>query len=190
MPAAGRSGRSSDVRPVRPSNMPPPPLSRSRGTQLHPGRPAARDGPAAAVQGHPRDRGQAGGVLLERTTRSVALTAAGAVLLEEARAALEAVAAAGHRAARAGQPDRRLVVAIKADGDGGQLPAIIAAYERDRPPCRSWSRRPAGAGRWRCCTTRPTCPALGPVPRSVLIPIPGNGRVSPRRCITAALCYD
>jgi DNA-binding transcriptional LysR family regulator len=77
-------------------------------------------------------------VLLERTTRSVALTAAGAVLLEEARAALEAVAAAGHRAARAGQPDRRLVVAIKADGDGGQLPAIIAAYERDRPPCRSW----------------------------------------------------
>lgn len=142
--------------------MPPPPLSRSRGTQLHPGRPAARDGPAAAVQGHPRDRGQAGGVLLERTTRSVALTAAGAVLLEEARAALEAVAAAGHRAA--GQPDRRLVVAIKADGDGGQLPAIIAAYERDRPPCRSWSRRPAGAGRWRCCTTRPTCPALGPFP--------------------------
>ncbi|HYY80365.1 MAG TPA: LysR family transcriptional regulator, partial [Actinomycetes bacterium] len=47
--------------------------------------------------------------LLERTTRRVALTAAGGVLLEQARVALDAVEAAGRRARRAGQPAPRLV---------------------------------------------------------------------------------
>jgi DNA-binding transcriptional LysR family regulator len=69
--------------------------------------------------------------LLDRTTRRVALTPAGAVLLEQARTALEAVAAAGRRAQRAGREEPRLAVALKADGDAGLLPAILDAYERD-----------------------------------------------------------
>src|SRR5919197_4996881 len=65
--------------------------------------------------------------LLERTTRRVALTAAGGVLLEQARVALDAVEAAGRRARRAGQPAPRLVAAAKA-GDARLLEEIVEAY--------------------------------------------------------------
>src|SRR5438309_358835 len=58
-----------------------------------------------------------GVALLERTTRRVALTPAGAVLLQQGRAALEAVAAAGRRAQRAGMPGAKLQVAVKPSGE-------------------------------------------------------------------------
>jgi DNA-binding transcriptional LysR family regulator len=67
--------------------------------------------------------------LLERTTRQVSLTVAGQVLLENGRAALEAVFAATRRAQRAGQPEPRLAVAVKSGSDGGLLRDIIAAYQ-------------------------------------------------------------
>jgi DNA-binding transcriptional LysR family regulator len=76
-----------------------------------------------------------GVVLLERTTRSVALTAAGAVLLEEARAALEAVAAAGHRAARAGGWSWR-----------SRPTATAGSSQPSSPPTNAAGRR-AGPGR-------------------------------------------
>jgi DNA-binding transcriptional LysR family regulator len=66
--------------------------------------------------------------LLERTSRQVTLTAAGAVLAAEARPALDAVAAAGRRAQRAGVPRPRLALALTADGDGGLLPELLAAF--------------------------------------------------------------
>jgi len=75
---------------------------------------------------------QLGVTLLERTTRSVALTAAGRVLLEEARPALDALDAAGRRAQRAAGPRHRLVLALKADMDGGLLEDVMAAYEREQ----------------------------------------------------------
>ena len=74
---------------------------------------------------------QLGVVLLERTTRQVRLTAAGEVLLRDARTALEAVAAAARRAREAGRPSPRLRVALKADVDGGLLPQILDAYCAD-----------------------------------------------------------
>ena len=74
---------------------------------------------------------QLGVVLLERTTRQVRLTAAGEVLLRDARTALEAVAAAARRAREAGRPSPRLRVALKADVHGGLLPQILDAYCAD-----------------------------------------------------------
>ena len=74
---------------------------------------------------------QLGVTLLERTTRQVRLTPAGEVLLRDARAALEAVTAAGRRARQAGSPSPRLRVALKADVDGGLLPQILDAYCAD-----------------------------------------------------------
>jgi DNA-binding transcriptional LysR family regulator len=75
---------------------------------------------------------QLGVPLFERTTRSVALTPAGRVLHEEARPALAALDAAARRAQRAAGPRHRLVVALKADMDGGLLEAIMEAYEREQ----------------------------------------------------------
>ncbi|MDP9794565.1 DNA-binding transcriptional LysR family regulator [Catenuloplanes nepalensis] len=69
---------------------------------------------------------QLGVALLTRTTRQVTLTPAGETLLDDARVALDAVAAAEHRARRAGRSGLRL--ALKADFDGGLLPAILDAY--------------------------------------------------------------
>ncbi|MEV6942545.1 LysR family transcriptional regulator [Streptomyces sp. NPDC051172] len=66
--------------------------------------------------------------LFERTTRSVELTPAGTVLLGEARIALDALQAAGRRAQRAAAQDAKLVLALKADGDGGLLEPILARY--------------------------------------------------------------
>ena len=74
---------------------------------------------------------QLGVALLERTTRQVRLTAAGEVLLRDARTALEAVTAAADRARQAGSQSPRLRVALKADVDGGLLPQILDAYCAD-----------------------------------------------------------
>lgn len=69
--------------------------------------------------------------LLERTTRRVALTPAGEVLLRDARTALESIGAAARRARHAGQTAPRLRLALKADYDAGLLPQIVAAYQRE-----------------------------------------------------------
>src|SRR5574341_1423226 len=71
--------------------------------------------------------------LLDRSTRHVALTAAGRVLLEQGRLALDAVTAAARRANRAGQAAPRLVVAVKPGGDGGLVREVIAAYQAANP---------------------------------------------------------
>ena len=74
---------------------------------------------------------QLGVQLLERTTRQVALTSAGEVLLRDARTALDAVAAASRRAQHAGRPDPRLRLVLKADHDAGLLPKIIERYQEE-----------------------------------------------------------
>jgi DNA-binding transcriptional LysR family regulator len=72
---------------------------------------------------------QLGVQLLIRTTRQVALTAAGESLLDDARRVLDAVAGAERRARRAGQRTQQLRVALKADYDAGLLPKILDAYD-------------------------------------------------------------
>ncbi|MEW2164659.1 LysR family transcriptional regulator [Streptomyces sp. NPDC007084] len=72
-----------------------------------------------------------GAILLNRDSRGVALTAAGAVLLREARAALDAVEAAERRTRRAalatdGRP--AVVLAAKAGASGELLAKILDAY--------------------------------------------------------------
>jgi DNA-binding transcriptional LysR family regulator len=99
--------------------------------ELHFGRAAERLGMAQpplsrAIQ---RLERRLGVDLLDRTSRRVGLTAAGEVLLAEARAALERVAAAERRTRRAGQ--RGLAVVVKPSGDGGLLAGVLAAYEAD-----------------------------------------------------------
>ncbi|GAA0354440.1 LysR substrate-binding domain-containing protein [Actinoallomurus spadix] len=69
--------------------------------------------------------------LLERTTRQVALTAAGEVLLRDARTALDAIAAAGRRVRDAGRATPTLRLALKADNDAGLLPRILSVYARE-----------------------------------------------------------
>jgi DNA-binding transcriptional LysR family regulator len=69
--------------------------------------------------------------LFTRTSRGVDRTEAGEVLLEEARRILEAIEAAAQRTRRAGQKRRSLVLVLKPGGDGGLLPAIRQAYERE-----------------------------------------------------------
>ena len=101
--------------------------------ELHFGRAAGRLGMAQpplsrAIRDLERELGV---VLLERTTRQVRLTAAGEVLLRDARTALEAVGAAARRARETGSPSPRLRVALKADVDGGLLPQILDAYCAD-----------------------------------------------------------
>lgn len=101
--------------------------------ELHFGRAAARLGMAQpplsrAIRDLER---QLGVTLFERTTRNVRLTAAGEVLLRDARTALEAVTAAAHRARQAGSTSPRLRVALKADVDGGLLPQILETYAGD-----------------------------------------------------------
>ncbi|GAA4601165.1 DNA-binding transcriptional LysR family regulator [Actinoplanes octamycinicus] len=74
---------------------------------------------------------QLGVRLLERTTRQVALTAAGRVLLRDARTALDAVAAADRRTRNAGSTAPALRLAFKPDYDAGLLPRMLAEYQRD-----------------------------------------------------------
>ncbi|MFG1605920.1 LysR family transcriptional regulator [Actinoplanes sp. NPDC049265] len=67
--------------------------------------------------------------LLERTSRSVTLTEAGTVLLREARAALDAVAAAERRTRRAGASGTPgLVLVTKAAAAGELLAKLLDAY--------------------------------------------------------------
>ncbi|MFI7536459.1 LysR family transcriptional regulator [Streptosporangium sp. NPDC049376] len=74
---------------------------------------------------------QLGVSLLTRSTRRVALTSAGEVLLRDARTALDAVTAAGRRARNAGRPEPELRLALKADYDGGLLPLILTRYREE-----------------------------------------------------------
>ncbi|GAA3456214.1 LysR family transcriptional regulator [Dactylosporangium matsuzakiense] len=69
-----------------------------------------------------------GVALLERTSRTVGLTDAGHVLLREARAALDAVEAAGRRTRRAAAGRSRLVLATKAGASGELLAKLLDAY--------------------------------------------------------------
>lgn len=72
--------------------------------------------------------------LLERSTRKVTLTDVGAVLLAESRIALTALDAAVERARRSGLDEGpSLVVAVKADVEGGLLEDVLAAYRAECP---------------------------------------------------------
>lgn len=101
--------------------------------ELHFGRAAARLGMAQPPLSRTiRDiERQLGVALFERTTRQVKLTAAGEILLRDARTALEAVTAAAHRARQAGSASPRLRIALKADVDGGLLPQVLDTYSAD-----------------------------------------------------------
>jgi DNA-binding transcriptional LysR family regulator len=72
-----------------------------------------------------------GARLLDRDRRGVALTEPGRVLLHEAREALDAVTAAGHRTQRAADPERRLVLATKAGASHELLQGILDAAARE-----------------------------------------------------------
>ncbi|MFF2643907.1 LysR family transcriptional regulator [Streptomyces niveus] len=69
--------------------------------------------------------------LLDRDRRGVALTRAGGVLLREARAALDAVAAAAHRTRRAEDLQRPLVLVTKAGASHELLQRLLAASAAD-----------------------------------------------------------
>ena len=69
-----------------------------------------------------------GVALFERTSRSVALTAAGAVLLREGRAVLDAMAAAERRTRRAAHRPEGLVLVTKAGASSELLPKLLDAY--------------------------------------------------------------
>ena len=101
--------------------------------ELHFGRAAARLGIAqpALSKAIQRLERRLGVTLVDRTSRAVALTAAGEVLAREARHALDAVDAAARRTRRAGTPEPHLVLAMKAGSDAGLLPAVLAACARD-----------------------------------------------------------
>ncbi|WP_328499814.1 LysR family transcriptional regulator [Streptomyces sp. NBC_00457] len=66
--------------------------------------------------------------LLDRDRRGVALTDAGSVLLREARAALDTVAAAARRTRRAGDPKRQLVLATKAGASHELLRRLLDTH--------------------------------------------------------------
>jgi len=69
--------------------------------------------------------------LLERTSRRVTLTPAGAVLLEQGRIAVEGVGAAIQRARRKGTQAGRLTVAVKPGTSTDLLKKIMHAYAQD-----------------------------------------------------------
>nr|WP_210744041.1 LysR family transcriptional regulator [Nocardia cerradoensis] len=69
-----------------------------------------------------------GVVLLHRTTRSIALTEAGSVLLREAHAALAAVEAAERRTRRAAAHRPGMVLATKAGASSELLSKLLDAY--------------------------------------------------------------
>ncbi|MBJ3806806.1 LysR family transcriptional regulator [Streptomyces flavofungini] len=73
--------------------------------------------------------------LFDRSSRHVALTPAGAALLEHGRHALNAVGAAVRHARRAGDADARLRLVLKPGGDAHLLSGMLAAYA-DRPDAR------------------------------------------------------
>ncbi|MEU7144040.1 LysR family transcriptional regulator [Nocardia sp. NPDC046473] len=69
--------------------------------------------------------------LFDRDRRGVALTEAGRVLLREAAAALDAVAAAARRTQRAGSPERALVLVTKAGASHELLQQLLDALARE-----------------------------------------------------------
>ena len=101
--------------------------------ELHIGRAAQRLGIAQPPLSRALQRleRRLGVLLLERTSRGVTLTAAGAVLLAEGRRALDAVDAAAHRTTRAGQARPRLTLAMKPEGDAGLLEQVLPRYRSD-----------------------------------------------------------
>jgi len=125
--------------------------------ELHFGRAAQRLGIAQpplsrAIGGLER---RLGTLLLERGSRGVALTGAGAVLLREARAALDAVEAAERRTRRAalaatGRP--AVVLAAKAGASGELLAKLLDAYaaERDLPAHPLVAQGFPSIGCWPC----------------------------------------
>ncbi len=101
--------------------------------ERHFGKAAARLGIAQpplsrAIKQLERDLGV---VLFTRTSHGVDCTAAGEVLLDDARRILEAIEAATQRTRRAGEQRRRLVLIVKPGSDGGLLRPILDAYERE-----------------------------------------------------------
>ncbi|WP_328929786.1 LysR family transcriptional regulator [Streptomyces sp. NBC_00190] len=74
---------------------------------------------------------QLGVTLLERTSRKVTLTEAGAVLLSEGRAIVGAVAAAERRTQQAAQRSPRLALAVKSGTAGELLAALLDAYRAE-----------------------------------------------------------
>ena len=98
--------------------------------ELHFGRAAQRLGiaqpPLSRAIGQLERR--LGVVLLERTSRTVALTEAGSVLLREGRAALDAVDAADRRTRRAAAGHPGLVLVAKAGASGELLAKLLDAY--------------------------------------------------------------
>jgi DNA-binding transcriptional LysR family regulator len=72
-----------------------------------------------------------GVTLLERTSRRVTLTPAGAVLLEQGRIAVEAAGAAAERTRRQGTQPGRLTVAVKPGTGTGLLQRIIERCAAD-----------------------------------------------------------
>ncbi|NUS95122.1 MAG: LysR family transcriptional regulator [Nocardia sp.] len=69
-----------------------------------------------------------GVVLLHRFPRAIALTEAGAVLLREARTALDAAQAAEHRTRRAAADQPGVVLAVKAGASRELLSELLRAY--------------------------------------------------------------
>ncbi|MEV5954812.1 LysR family transcriptional regulator [Streptomyces sp. NPDC051987] len=101
--------------------------------ELHFGRAARRLGMAQPPLSRAISRleRRLGAALLERTSRTVTLTEAGSVLLREARAALDAVAAAEQRtrrAALAASGQAGVVLATKAGASGELLAKMLDAY--------------------------------------------------------------
>ena len=98
--------------------------------ELHFGRAALRLGiaqpPLSRAIGQLERR--LGVTLLERTSRTVTLTEAGAVLLREGRAALDAVEAAERRTRRAALGPAELVLVTKAGASSELLPKLLDAY--------------------------------------------------------------
>lgn len=72
-----------------------------------------------------------GVTLLERTSRKVTLTEAGAVLLAEARSILSAVATAERRTREAAQSQPRVVLAVKTGAAGELLAKLLDAYRAE-----------------------------------------------------------
>ncbi|MEU5692815.1 LysR family transcriptional regulator [Actinosynnema sp. NPDC020468] len=101
--------------------------------ELHFGRAARRLGIAQPPLSRAirRIEQRLGVVLVERSARGNELTAAGEVLLHEARKALDAVAAADRRTRRAGLDEPRLVLVMKANSDAGLLLAALEAYRAE-----------------------------------------------------------
>ncbi|MFS8197262.1 LysR family transcriptional regulator [Streptomyces sp. CWNU-52B] len=105
--------------------------------ELHFGRAARRLGIAqpALSKAVRRLEDRLGVVLVERSSRHVALTAAGESLKYHGRHALLAVGAAAEKARRAGERETRLRLVIKPGGDADLLSGILAAYSH-RPGAR------------------------------------------------------